>query len=102
MRHALQLLMKFNLPRQRSMVLDSLELRGMSAAERSAVISHLARLLMQAAAPAAGVCAADRGWIRSDCWSGGDSHDTAGPRARQSSKGRSRPPAWRGFVSATA
>ena len=49
MRHALQPIMKFNLPRQRSMVLDSLELRGMRAAERSAVISHLARLLLQAA-----------------------------------------------------
>lgn len=38
-----------NPPRQLGMVLDSLELNGLSADERKAVISRLARLLMEVA-----------------------------------------------------
>jgi len=39
----------FKPPRQLSMALDSLEMNGLSAAERDAVMSSLARLLMEAA-----------------------------------------------------
>jgi hypothetical protein len=49
MRNALQPIVRFKPPRQLSMVLDSLELKGISAAERRAVIARLARLLMEAA-----------------------------------------------------
>jgi hypothetical protein len=49
MRNALQPMTRFRLPRQFSMALDSIKLGGMSAAERSAVIARLARLLMEAA-----------------------------------------------------
>ncbi len=38
-----------SIPRQMSMTFDSLELQGMSTAQRSTVIRHLARLLAQAA-----------------------------------------------------
>jgi hypothetical protein len=49
MRNALQPIVRFKPPRQLGMALDSLELRGLRAAERGAVISRLARLLMEAA-----------------------------------------------------
>jgi hypothetical protein len=39
----------FKPPHQLSMALDSLETNGLSAAERNAVMSGLARLLMEAA-----------------------------------------------------
>jgi hypothetical protein len=48
MRNALQPIVRFKPPRQLGMALESLE-RGIRAAERSAVIARLARLLMQAA-----------------------------------------------------
>ena len=41
-------------PRQLSMALVSLRLRGMSAAERAAAVARLANLLMEAADVAAG------------------------------------------------
>lgn len=40
-------------PRQLSMALDSVRLRGMSAAERSTAVARLADLLMEAAGVAA-------------------------------------------------
>ena len=49
MRNAFQPTVKFKAPRQLSMALDSMELRGIGVAERSAVIARLARLLMEAA-----------------------------------------------------
>jgi len=49
MRNALQPIVESKAPRQLSMALDSMELRGISAAERSAVIARLVRLLMEAA-----------------------------------------------------
>ena len=49
MRNALKPIVGFKLPRQLSMALDSLELRGLRSAERSAVVSRLARLLTEAA-----------------------------------------------------
>jgi hypothetical protein len=48
MRNALQPIVKFKAPRQLSMTLDSMELRGISAAERSAIIARLVHLLMEA------------------------------------------------------
>ena len=41
-------------PRQLSMMLDSVRLRGMSAAERSTAVARLANLLMEAAGLVAG------------------------------------------------
>ena len=49
MRNALQPTMRFKRPRQLSIALDSVELRGTTAAERSTVLSRLARLLTEAA-----------------------------------------------------
>lgn len=49
MRNVLQPMTRFRPPRQFRMALDSIKLGGMSAAERSAVIARLARLLMEAA-----------------------------------------------------
>ena len=49
MRSTLQPISRLKPPRQLSMALDSLELKGMSAVERSVVIARLARLLMEAA-----------------------------------------------------
>jgi hypothetical protein len=49
MRNALIPIVAFKPPRQLSMALDSLEMNGLSATERNAVISGLARLLMEAA-----------------------------------------------------
>ena len=49
MRNALLPIVAFKPPRQLSMALDSQEMNGLSAAERNAVISGLARLLMEAA-----------------------------------------------------
>ena len=49
MKNALQPIVRFKPPRQLSMALDSIRLKGISAAERSAVIGRLARLLMEAA-----------------------------------------------------
>lgn len=49
MRNALQPVVRFKPPRQLGMALDSLELRGIRPTERGAVISRLARLLMEAA-----------------------------------------------------
>ncbi|SEF06513.1 hypothetical protein SAMN05519104_8223 [Rhizobiales bacterium GAS188] len=49
MMNALLPIAKFEPPRQLSMALDPVELRGISAAERRAVIARLARLLMEAA-----------------------------------------------------
>ncbi len=39
-------------PRQLSMALDSVRLRGMSPSERAMAVARLANLLMEAAAPA--------------------------------------------------
>jgi hypothetical protein len=41
-------------PRQLSMALDSVRLRGMSPSERAMVVARLANLLMEAADPATG------------------------------------------------
>ena len=49
MRNALLPIVAFKPPRQLSMALDSQEMNGLSAAERDAVMSSLARLLMEAA-----------------------------------------------------
>lgn len=49
MRNAFQPIVKFKVPQQLSMALDSIALGGISAVERSAVIARLARLLMEAA-----------------------------------------------------
>lgn len=49
MRNALRPIVRVKPPCQLSMVLDSLELKGISAAERRAMIARLARLLMEAA-----------------------------------------------------
>jgi hypothetical protein len=49
MRNALLPIVVFKPPRQLSMALDSLEMTGLTGAERNAVISGLARLLMEAA-----------------------------------------------------
>jgi len=49
MRNALQPIMRIKRPRQLSIALDSVELRGTTAAERSTVLARLARLLMEAA-----------------------------------------------------
>ena len=49
MRSTLQPISSLKPPRQLSMALDSLELKGMSAVERSVVVARLARLLMEAA-----------------------------------------------------
>ena len=49
MRNALKPIVGFKPPRQLCMTLDSLELRGLRSAERSTVISRLARLLTEAA-----------------------------------------------------
>ena len=49
MKNALQPIVRFKPPRQLSMALDSIRLKGISAAERSAAIARLARLLMEAA-----------------------------------------------------
>jgi hypothetical protein len=49
MKNALQPFVEFKPPRQLSMALDPVVLRGINAAERSAVIARLARLLMEAA-----------------------------------------------------
>ena len=43
-------------PRQLSMTLDSVRLRGMSPSERSTVLARLASLLMEAGGVAAGEC----------------------------------------------
>ncbi len=49
MRNALLPIVAIKPPRQLSMALDSQEMNGLSAAERNAAISGLARLLMEAA-----------------------------------------------------
>jgi hypothetical protein len=49
MKNGLLPIVVFKPPRQLSMALDSLEMNGLGAAERTAVISGLARLLMEAA-----------------------------------------------------
>ena len=49
MRNALLSVLGFKLPRQLAMALDSLPMNGISTAERSAVISRLALMLMEAA-----------------------------------------------------
>ena len=49
MRNALIPIVAFKPPRQLSVALDSLEMNGLSAVERNAVISGLARLLMEVA-----------------------------------------------------
>jgi len=49
MKNALQPIVRFKPPRQLSMALDSIRLKGISADERSAVIARLARLLMEVA-----------------------------------------------------
>jgi hypothetical protein len=48
-RNALQLSACPRPPRQLSMSLDSMELKGMSEAERAAAVSRLAKLMMEAA-----------------------------------------------------
>ena len=50
MRNALLPVLELKLPRQLAMALDSLPMNGISAAERNAVISRLALMLMEAAA----------------------------------------------------
>ena len=47
-------------PRQLSMALDSVKLRGMSTAERGRAVAQLANLLLEAAGIAAGERADDR------------------------------------------
>ena len=49
MRNALLPIVEFKSPRQLAMVLDCLPMNGISAAERNAVISRLALMLMEAA-----------------------------------------------------
>ena len=49
MRNGLLPIVVIKPPRQLSMALDSLEMSGLGAAERTAVISGLARLLVEAA-----------------------------------------------------
>jgi hypothetical protein len=49
MRNALLPILEFRLPRQLAMSLDSPPMDGISMAERNAVISRLALMLMQAA-----------------------------------------------------
>jgi hypothetical protein len=49
MRNALLPILEFKLPRQLAMALDSLPMNGISTAERNAVISRLALMLMEAA-----------------------------------------------------
>ena len=49
MRNALQPTMRIKRSRQLSIALDSVELRGTTAAERSTVLSRSARLLTEAA-----------------------------------------------------
>ena len=49
MRNALLPVLQFKLPRQLAMALDSLPMNGISTAERNAVISRLALMLMAAA-----------------------------------------------------
>ena len=49
MRNALRPILESKLPRQLAMALDSLPMNGISTAERSAVISRLALMLMEAA-----------------------------------------------------
>lgn len=49
MRNALLPIMEFKSPRQLAMALDSLQTDGISTAERNAVISRLALMLMEVA-----------------------------------------------------
>jgi hypothetical protein len=49
MRNALLPIVEFKSPRQLAMALDSLPMKGISAAERNAVILRLALMLMEAA-----------------------------------------------------
>ena len=49
MRNALLPVLEFKLPRQLAMALDSLPMNGISIAERNAVLSRLALMLMEAA-----------------------------------------------------
>ncbi len=49
MRNALLPILEFKSPRQFAMALDSLPMSGISTAERNAVISRLALMLMEAA-----------------------------------------------------
>ncbi len=49
MRNALLPIPEFRLPHQLAMALDSLPMNGISIAERNAVISRLALMLMEAA-----------------------------------------------------
>jgi hypothetical protein len=49
MKNQLQPIARFKPPRQLSMALDSIKLKGINAAERSAIIARLARLLAEAA-----------------------------------------------------
>ena len=49
MKNPLQPTARFKPPRQLSMALDSIKLKGINAAERSAIIARLARLLAEAA-----------------------------------------------------
>jgi hypothetical protein len=49
MKNPLQPIARFKPPRQLSMALDSIKLKGINAAERSAIIARLARLLAEAA-----------------------------------------------------
>lgn len=49
MKNPLQPIAAFKPPRQLSMALDSIKLKGINAAERSAIIARLARLLIEAA-----------------------------------------------------
>ena len=49
MRNALLPILEFKLPRQLAIALDCLPMNGISMAERNAVISRLALMLMEAA-----------------------------------------------------
>jgi len=49
MKNALLPIVEVRLPRQLTMALDTVQMGGLSAPERSAVISRLVRLLMEAA-----------------------------------------------------
>lgn len=49
MKNALLPITEARLPRQLTMALDTVQMNGLSIAERNAVISRLARLLMEAA-----------------------------------------------------
>lgn len=49
MKNALLPITRVRTPRQLAMALDTLQMNGLSTQERSAVISRLARLLMEAA-----------------------------------------------------